>query len=49
MFDLEVDGEIFGLTLKVIRESQQFDWKTKDKKHNAYDVKSYGGELNQVN
>jgi hypothetical protein len=37
------------VTWKAIKDSQQFDWKSMDKKHNAYEVKSFGNQLAVVN
>ena len=48
MYDLEVEGEVLQQLWQEIKDTKVFDWKTKDKKHDPYDIKSFGDELNQV-
>ncbi len=49
MHDLEVEGEVFGQVWQALKESQKFDWKTMGRKHDPYEVKQFGQELNVIN
>lgn len=49
MYDLEVEGEIFGQVWQALKESQKFDWKNMAQKHDPYEVKKFGHELNVIN
>ena len=41
MYELEIEGKPFSKKWEEVKASKTFDWDTKDKKHDPYDVRKF--------
>ena len=48
-FDIQYDGKLFGFLWEQEKSKSAFTWSNKDKKHNPYEAKDFGGNLEAVN
>ena len=44
-FDIQYDGKLFGFLWEQEKSKSAFTWSNKDKKHNPYEAKEFGGNL----
>jgi hypothetical protein len=42
MYELEIEGKPFSAKWEQVKASKTFDWESKDKKHDPYDVREFG-------
>ena len=42
MYELEIEGKPFSAKWEKVKASKTFDWETKDKKHDPYNVREFG-------
>ena len=47
-FDLQYDNKMFGMLWEQEKSKNAFSWSNKDKKHNPYEAKDFGNNLEAV-
>lgn len=45
VFELEIEGKPFSVAWQKVKQNKEFDWDTKDNKHDPYDVRSFGDQI----
>ncbi len=44
-YELEIEGKLFSESWEKFKSRNSFAWETKDKKHDPYDVRQFGDQL----
>lgn len=47
-YELQINGKPFSVAWDRIRTKNNFDWDNKDKKHDPYEAKSFGDNLDNA-
>ena len=45
IFELEIEGRLFSEAWAKVKYKNAFEWETKEKKHDPYDVHEFGQQI----